>query len=206
MIKTLDLSLGQVGVAQLDPPGIAVPTLAPGQVLATGYYTDPATGIQYYYDAPLDQWYYYAAGYIYPLGISWKPSPSPKIDLIGGVDTLRLRLSFKYIGPAMTQRFYASIGNNSKSGSFGEWSGYNTHKDIPLTRYDTPTLITDKYLDIVIPPDGHDGEDGGVYCKKDQFFIEEGVDSTPYYYDVCHIVEAEGEFTQMAISKFEKVA
>lgn len=205
MIKTLDVSLGLIAPSQVDPPGVLVPTISPEQVIATGYYTDPVTGQLYYYDAIDDQWYYYAAGYIYPLGISWKPSPSPKIDLIGGVDTLRLRLSFKYIGPAMTQRFYATIGENKTSGTFDEWSGYNTHKDIPLTRYDTPTLITDKYLDIVIPPDGHDGEDGAVYCKKDQYFIEEGKDSTPCYYNVCHIVKAEGEFTDMVISKFEKV-
>jgi len=204
MIKTLNVSLGVLGLSQVDPPGIAVPTLAPGEVLASGYYTDPTTGQQYYYDASLGQWYYYAAGYLYPLAISWKPSPSPKIDLIGGVDTLRLRLSFMYVGPAVTQKFYASLGKNSMSGSFDEWSGYTARKDIPITRYDTPTLITDKYIDIVIPPDGHDGEDGAAYCKKDQLLIEEGKDSTPYYYDVCHIVKAEGEFTNMVISKFEK--
>ncbi|GAH51099.1 unnamed protein product, partial [marine sediment metagenome] len=98
-----------------------------------------------------------------------------------------------------------ALGGNVKSGGFPEWSGYIVFKTIIIARHDTLDLITDKYIDIVIPPDGHDGEDGAAYCKKDQFFIEEGKDSTPYYYDVCHIVKAEGEFTDMTISKFEKV-
>ena len=95
MIKTVDIALGQIGVAQLNPLGIAVPDVAPG-VYATGYYIDDVTGQQYYYDAPNDQWYYSAAGIIYPLAISWKPSPSPKINL-GAGDTLRFLLSFKSI-------------------------------------------------------------------------------------------------------------
>ncbi|GAJ16190.1 unnamed protein product, partial [marine sediment metagenome] len=40
---------------------------------------------------------------------------------------------------------------------------------------------------------------------KDQLIVVEGEDTTPYYYDVCHIIPAEGEFTGMKISKFEKV-
>ncbi|GAI73362.1 unnamed protein product, partial [marine sediment metagenome] len=80
MIKTLEVALGLIAPSQTNPAGVLVPTIEPGQVIATGYYTDPNTGQLYYYDAPLEQWYYYAAGYIYPLGISWQPSPSPKID------------------------------------------------------------------------------------------------------------------------------
>ncbi|GAJ04963.1 unnamed protein product, partial [marine sediment metagenome] len=60
--------------------------------------------------------------------------------------------------------------------------------------FQPPLLHTSYYVDLVIPS-GHAGEDGAAYCKKDQFLIEEGKDSTPYYYDVCHIIPAEGEFT-----------
>ena len=206
MIKTLNVSLGQIGAAQVNPLEIAIPDVAPG-VYATGYYTDEATGIQYYYNANLDQWYYSAAGLYYPLGISWKPSPSPKIDLAAG-DTLRFLLSFKFSGPLpVTQSFYAAIGTNETSGSFDEWSNFNAQKEWTIPASDTPVLHSNFYVDIVIPDTfpRHEGQDGAAYCKKDQLLIEEGKDSTPYYYDVCHIVPAEGEFTLMTISKFEKV-
>lgn len=206
MIKTIDVSLGQLGASQLsNPTTIPVPILTAGEVLASGYYTDPVTEQLYYYDATANQWYYSAAGYLYPLALSWKPSPTPKIDLIGGVDKLRFRLSFKYKGPAVTQKFRACIGTNKMSGTFDAWSGYDAVKDIDIPKCLTITLITDKYIDIPIPVDGRAGQDGAAYCKKDQLLLIEGEDSTPLYYDVCHIVVPEGEFTNMLISKFEKV-
>ena len=210
MIKTLNVSLGQVeGLSLPDPPAIGVPVVEPGVVLASGYYTEQTTGQLYYYDADNDQWYYYAAGLYYPLAISWQPSPTAKIDLVGG-DTLRFNLTFKYMGPAVTRSFYAAIGNNSKSGSFGEWSGYNATKSISIPANTTPTIITGNYVDILIPTGeplwGHSGEDGAAYCKiLDGFTLIEGQNCTPYYYDVCHIVPAAGEFTEFAITKFEKV-
>lgn len=203
-IKTLDLSLGLIKAAQVDPPGVAVPTLAPGQVLASGYYTDPATGQVYYYNATLDQWYYLAAGYLYALGISWQASPSAKIDVVGGVDTIRFRLSFKYVGPAVTQKFYAAVGDNKTSGTFDEWDGWQVRKDIALPQCSVVTTFTDKYIDLPIKT-GKDGQDLAAYCKKDQLLITEGVDSTPYYYNVGHIILAAGEFTELKITKFEKV-
>ena len=207
MIKTLEVSLGQVGM--LDPPAIGVPVITPGQVVATGYYTDPTTGQQYYYNANLDQWYYVAAGLLYPLAISWMPSPSPKIDLVAG-DKLRFNLTFKYMGPAVTRDFYAAVGNNSKSGSFDEWSGYNAIKSISIPAKTTPTLITGQYIEITVPSGepfwGHHGEDGAAYCKiTDGITFVEGQNITPLYYDVCHIVPAAGEFTEFGITKFEKV-
>lgn len=210
MIKTLEVSLGQVGALNLlDPPAIGVPVVEPGVVLASGYYTEQTTGQLYYYDAVNDQWYYYAAGLLYPLEISWKPSPTAKIDLTAG-DKLRFNLTFKYKGPAVSRSFYAAIGNSKTSGSFEEWSGYNATKSIAIPAYETPTLITGKYIDIVIPSGTplweHGGEDGGAYCKiTDGFTLIEGENCTPYYYNVCHIIPAEGEFTEFAITKFEKV-
>lgn len=210
MIKTLEVSLGQVGALNLlDPPQMGVPVVEPGVVLASGYYTEQTTGQLYYYDAVNDQWYYYAAGLFYPLAITWTPSPTAKIDLVGG-DTLRFNLTFKYMGPAVTRSFYAAVGNNKTSGSFEEWSGYNATKNISIPAKTTPTLITGQYIDIVIPTGeplwGHAGEDGAAYCKiMDGFTLVEGQNCTPYYYNVCHIVEAAGEFTEFAITKFEKV-
>ncbi|GAI69638.1 unnamed protein product [marine sediment metagenome] len=178
-----------------------MPDVAPG-VYATGYYTDEVTGQQYYYNAPLDQWYYYAAGLLYPLGISWQPSPSPIVNLAVG-DTLRFLLSFKFSGPLpIEQTFQAAVGDNKKEGTFGEW--WTAKKTWTIHSSDIPVLHSNFYVDLVIPS-GREGQDGAAYCKKDQFFIEEGKDSTPYYYDVGHVIEAEGEFTEMKITKFEKV-
>ncbi|GAJ03713.1 unnamed protein product, partial [marine sediment metagenome] len=189
MIKTLEVSLGQVGELSLpDPPQVGVPVVAPGQVLASGYYTEQTTGQLYYYDAVNDQWYYYAAGLLYPLAISWKPSPSPKIDLAAR-DTLRFNLTFKYMGPAVTRKFYAAVGNNKTAGTFDEWSGYTTIKNISIPAKTTPTLITGQYVDIVVPTGeplwGHHGEDGAAYCKiMDGFTLIEGENCTPQYYNV----------------------
>jgi len=204
MIKELIIPMGHIGAAQLDPPAIAIPTILPGQVLASGYYTDPSTGQVYYYNATLDKWYYLAAGYLYPLETSWQPSPTARINLAKG-DTLRFRLSFYFSGPLpITQTFYATIGDNKTSGSFDEWSGFNAKKSWTIPASDTPLLHTEYYVDVVIPS-GHEGEDGAAYCKKDQLFVTEGVDTTPYYYNVCHIIPAVGEFSQLKITKFEKV-
>jgi len=210
MIKTLEVSLGQVGALNLlDPSTIGVPVVVPGVVLASGYYTEQTTGQLYYYDAVDDQWYYYAAGLLYPLALSWKPSPSPKIDLVAG-DTLRFNLIFKYMGPAVTRKFYIAVGNNKTSGSFAEWADFTTTKNIPIPGYDTPTLVTGKYVDLIIPAGeaiwDHHGEDGAAYCKiLDGFTLTEGQNCTPQYYNVCHIVPAAGEFTGFGITKFEKV-
>ena len=211
MIKTLEVSLGQVGVLSLlDPPEVGVPVVEPGVVLASGYYTEQTSGQLYYYDAVNDQWYYVsAAGYLYPLAISWTPSPSAMIDLVAG-DRLRFNLTFKYMGPAVTRTFYAAVGNNSKSGSFAEWTDFAVTKSISIPEHATPTTITGKYIDLVIPAGSafwdHEGEDGAAYCKiMDGFTLTEGVNCTPYYYDVCHFVPAAGEFTEFGITKFEKV-
>lgn len=206
MIKTLDISLGQAGELSLpDPPQVGVPVVEPGVVLASGYYTEQTTGQIYYYDAESDQWYYYAAGYLYPLAISWKPSPSPKIDLVTG-DTLRFNLTFKYTGPAVTRKFYAAIGTSETSGSFDEWGGsWATTKNIAIPAKATPTLITGQYIDIIIPS-GQGGKTGGAYCKiMNGFTLTEGVNCTPYYYNVCYIVPPEGEFSEFGITKFEKI-
>lgn len=215
MIKELNVPLGNISPATLDPPQVGVPAVAPGQVLVTGYYIDQATGQLYYCDAALEQWYYYAAGYLYPLGVSWKPSPSPVIDLIGG-DRLRLNLTFKYQGPAQTRRFRAALGDNSKSGWFNEWTElfadekWYAERDIPIPRCDAPTLITER-IDITIPtkPEvwgDHHGKIAAAYCKiEDGLFFTEGENITPYYYDVCYVVKVKGEFSEFAITKFEKV-
>lgn len=197
-----------VSLAVGNPPEVGVPVVAPGVVLSSGYYTDSSTGQQYYYDARNDQWYYVAAGYLYPLAISWKQSPSPKVDLVAG-DKLRFNLTLRYMGPAVTRAFYAAVGNDKTSGSFSEWSGYTAIKNISIPAKTTPTTITGQYIDIVVPSGepwwSHVGEDGAAYCKiMDGFTLVEGENCTPFYYNVCHIIPAAGEFSNLAIISFTK--
>ena len=205
MIKVLEVSLGQVGALSLSNPSIiGVPVVEPGIILATGYYTEQITNQQYYYDAVADQWYYVtAAGYIYPLAISWRNSLSAKVDLSPG-DTLRFNLTLKYMGPESIKTFYAAIGDNKTSGSFGEWLGYSTQQDITFLASTTPT-IRNFNVDLLIPT-GHQGEDGAAYCKiMNGFTLIEGINCTPYYYNVCHIVPVAGEFSEFGITSFVKV-
>ena len=181
MIKELDLDLGVLGQQKEGDPWFP-----PG-------------------------WYgglFYPQGFYQTQAVSWQPSPSPKVELNPG-DTLRLNLTFRYRGPAQTRRFYATLGNNSKSGSFDEWSGYNATKDIDLPAKTTLTTITGKYIDIPIPTSTtwweHSGEDGAVYCKiLNGLFYTEGENITPYYYDAVHVIAAEGEFANFAISSIVK--
>ncbi len=205
-IKSLEMTLS------LEEPGIGVPVVPSGQVMASGYYTEPTTGYRYYYDSYRDQWYVVVAGYMYPLAISWKPSPSANLELTEK-ETLRFRLRFYYIGPAVTRTFYAAIGDNKTSGSFSEWSGCNVTKDISFPRCNTETLFTDKYIDLVMPEWswletwGHAGEDFAAYVKiMNGLTLTEGVNCTPYYYNVGHVIAKEGEFSEFSITGFEKVA
>lgn len=204
MIKVLDISLGQVrGLSLLGTPG--VPVIAPGRVLTSGYYTEQTTGQVYYYDAANDRWYYYAAGFLYPLAITWKPSPSAKVEMVGGVDKLRFNLTLKYSGPAVTRSFYAAVGDNKTSGGFAEWDGWQITKSIDIPAYSAPTLVTGKYIDVPIKT-GRGGYDGAAYVKiLDGFTLTEGVNTTPYYYDVFHITPPEGIFTEFGITTFVKV-
>ncbi len=203
-IKAMEMTLSP------GEPGIGVPVSPSGQVPASGYYTDPTTGYRYYYNAAKDQWYVEASGYLYPLSISWTPSPSAKLELTEK-EILRFRLRFYYIGPAVTRTLYAAIGDNKTSGSFSEWSGCNVSKDISLPKCDTKTLFTDKYIDLVMPEWswfetwGHAGEDFAAYVKLlNGLTLTEGVNCTPYYYDVGRVIAKEGEFSEFSITKFEK--
>ena len=156
-------------------------------------------------------WYagkYYPQGIYFPQAISWKPSPSAKVELNPG-DTLRVSLAVQYRGPAQTRTFRAALGNNTKSGGFAEWSGYWATRDIALPAKTTLATLTGLYVDIPIPTGTpwweHSDEDGAVYVKiEDGIFFTEGQNITPYYYDAVHVIAAEGEFAGFAISSIAK--
>ena len=204
-IKTLVVPLGIVKASQVSTPRVPVPDFLYNQIQASGYVTDGSTGQVYYYNAQTEQWYYKVGSLLYPLAISWQPSPTTTmLQLVGGVDEVRFKLTFGYIGPAIEQEFIAFIGENKTSGSFASW--WNSVKICNIPRNDgpNPTIITSFFIDVPVGTN-KGGEDIACYLKKDQTFIEEGTDSTPYYYNVGHIGEAEGDFSDLAITSFQKV-
>ena len=145
------------------------------------------------------------------LAISWQPSPSTKLELTEK-ETLRFKLRFYYLGPLVTRRFYAALGNNKTSGTFEEWSGCTVTKDISLPLCSMKTLYTDKYIDLVLPDWswfetwGHAGEDFAAYVKiMNGLTLTEGVNCTPYYYNVGRVIAKAGEFSEFSITKFEAV-
>lgn len=147
---------------------------------------------------------YYPQGFYYVQEITWKPSPSAKVELNPG-DTLRLNINLSYKGPAQTIGLYAAVGDNSKIGDFFEWYGFNGVKNVSLPEKTILTPITGQYIDIFIPT-GHEGEDGAVYIKiLNGITYEEGKTITPYYYDAIHIVSITGEFSNFSILGVEKV-
>ena len=160
MIRSLEVPLGQVGgLSLIDPPGVDIPMATLGQVFATGHYTDPLTGQVYYYNANLDQWYYYAAGLYYPLATAWESAstvnPAAPISVLVG-DTVRIEVSFKYQGPTKTIRLRGALGfgttgtgTGSDSGQFQE--GADAHSS-PFTVVSelTPKSYT-KTVDVVVP-------------------------------------------------------
>ena len=153
---------------------------------------------------------YYPLGMYFPQAVTWKPSPSPKVELNPG-DSLRLNLQLSYRGPAQTRNFYAALGNNSKSGSFDEWSGYNATKAISLPAKTVLTALTGLYIDIYIPEttvwSEHSGENGAVYVKiMDGITYTEGQNITPYYYDAVYVIPITGEFANFAIASIAKAA
>jgi len=182
-----------------------VPVIPAGTTLASGYYTDPNTGNRYYYNARQDQWYLVSGLSLIPLAISWQPSPSAKLNIAVG-EKLRFNLSFYYIGPAVTKTLYAALGDNKTSGTFSEWAGTSVTKDIQVPACAAKTLITGQYVDIVISGAwGHNAQNAAAYCKViNGITLTEGVNCTPYYYDVCYIIETAGEITNFAIASFVK--
>jgi len=192
--KELTISLGLS-----DPPELRAPAVALGTV-PSGYYTDPVTGLRYYYNASIDQWYLVQGLLLVPLSATWQPSPTATIDILPG-EKLRLRLSFKYQGIAQTISFRAALGTNKTSGSFDEWSDAFVVADIYLTQCLTPTLITDKYIDVSIPP-ARAGLKAAAYAKVEKMLPATG-EISDYYYNVCNIVAA--GITELGITRFEKV-
>lgn len=188
--KTLELELGSIG---------ALGSIAVGQqLISSGWYYDPVTGKQYYYDALQNQWYIYAAGLLYALGYM---NPAPKQVALAPGEKLKLSISYKYVGPAVTgaiERFcigvYGALGFNEKV------YGANT-KNLPL--YITPTLVTSEYT-LTLPATGVGSDWNDIYAK-----ISGGSPSVPEtlfgYENALIIVGLQPTITEFKIVDFVKV-
>lgn len=223
MIRTLEVSLGEVGVLNPgNPLDTDIPMATPGQVFATGHYTDPLTGQVYYYNASLDQWYYYAAGLYYPLATTWESAstvnPAAPIDVLIG-DTVRIEVSFKYQGAEKTIRLRGALGfgttntgTGNDSGQFQE--GVDAHSS-PFTVVSelTPKSYT-KTVDVVVPDKvwmpvgyyvGTAGRQLALYAKLvNGVSLELGKTLSPYLRGALSIAPVEPVFSEFTVVNYYK--
>lgn len=209
MVKTLQLDLGTIN-------SFAPPALAPGQ--ATGWYVNQITGQWYYYYAPTGQWYVYAAGVFFPLAVgplglpSWRNSPSPKVSVAHG-DTLRLELSFRYIGSEAkgVYSLYSAIIPNVQGAVIDEWQGFSTGYiafDVP---YSAAGMDIQKTIDFELPLASwlesmgylsHGGQDGAIYFMVHKDPLHRWY--SPGYLNAIYLAKPVGEFQELKITSIAK--
>ncbi len=186
--KTLALDLGQVRTMQDE----IVP-----QSFLEGWYVDPATGQRVFFDGETETFYTMAGGVYIPLAYM---NPAPKQVAVAPGDRLRITISYKYSGPAITgikERFVIGI-----YGTFGfndAVSGENV-RNLPASS--TPTSYTGEYV-LTIPANvGNDWDD--IYCK-----VYGGSPSVPEallgYSQALLIVGKDPAISEFAIADFIKV-
>jgi hypothetical protein len=147
-LKTLALDLGMIRVLQAGD----------GQPYQAGWYLDPVTGQRVYYDPETQNFYTMAGGVYIPLGYM---NPSPKQVAIAPAERLRITISYKYSGPAITGAIeYFSVGVYGTFGFDEKLVGKNT-RNLPAST--TPTAYTGSYT-FTMPADvGSNWDD--IYCK-----------------------------------------
>jgi len=186
-LKTLALDLGVFRVLQAGDD----------QPYQAGWYVDPITGQRVYYD-PNTQNFYTMAGRVYiPLGYM---NPAPKQVAIAPGEKLRITISYKYSGPAITGAIeYFSVGVYGALGFDEKLVGKNTKN---LSSSTTPVAYTGSYT-FTMPADvGSNWDD--IYCK-----IYNGSPSVPQnlfgYENALVIVGKEPAISEFTIADFVKV-
>jgi hypothetical protein len=145
--KTLKLNLGGIRPLQASP-----------QEYAPGWYVDPETGQSVYYDGVTRTFYTLSGGVYLPLGYM---NPAPKQVSLGPGERLKVSISYKYSGPAVSgvvERFCVGI-----YGLFGfneQIVGTNTRS---LSQSTTPLTYTSEYTFTIPTSVGTDWDD--IYCK-----------------------------------------
>jgi len=185
-IKTLNLELGTVKVLQ--------ETARP---LVSGWYVDPQTGTSVYYDTITQNFYTLSGGIFIPLGYM---NPAPKQVSIGPGQQLRITISYKYTGPAVSgaiERFcigvYGTLGFNETL--YGE----NSRSLVATT---TPTTYTGSYTFTIPSNVGTDWND--IYCKI--YGGSPGISQTLFGYEnALLIVGKDPTISEFTIADFVKV-
>jgi len=145
-LKTLALELGVLQAGD-DPPEYA-----------PGWYVDPATGQPIFYDPNTRTFYTMAGGIYIPLGYM---NTAPKQVTLGPGEKLKITISYKYSGPAVTgavERFCVGV-----YGAFGfdeKLVGTNTKN---LSQSTSPVSYTGEYTFTIPTNVGADWDD--IYCK-----------------------------------------
>jgi len=197
-LKTLALDLGVLGLSQgkADPPGDPV---------APGYYVDVRTGQQVYFDPDTDKLYTLAGGVYIPLGYM---NPAPKQVAVAPGDKLKITLSFKYTGPAITGvSGYYCIGNYGALGFNEQIVGQTTFNIPQVTTPPTSPNVTNSYTFTIPTSIGSDWDDIYVKIFGGSPSIA-GQATTPYifgYENALLIAGVTPTITEFKIADFVKV-
>lgn len=198
-LKTLDLSLKTIRVLQdssnLPEQGLLLP----------GWYIDPQTGQRIFYDQNSEKFYTLAGGVYIPLGYV---NPAPKQVAVAPGDRLKVTISFKYTGPAITGvTGYYCLGIYGTFG-FDERLVQRTTFNIPqVTSPPASPNVSDSYT-FTIPT--------GIGTNWDDIYVKifggspsiAGEATTPYlfgYENALTIAGIQPNITEFKISDFAKV-
>ena len=183
--KTLELPLGSISALQVTE-------------YTTGWYQDEVTGEYYYYDATEKKWYIYAAGYLYALAIA--ELSAPKTVTLKAGDSLKISISYKYTGPAVTgAEEYFSIGIKGITGYSPKVTGTTT-RNLPVCGTATP-FTAEKTLVI---PTNVAADWNHIECK-----VWHGTPDVPEtglrYINALTIVGVVADVTEFTIVDFVKI-
>lgn len=135
--------------------------ISAGQLVASGWYYDAATGKRYYYNALQNQWYIYAAGYLYPLGYM---KAAPKQVTLAPGDKLKITLSFQYTGVAVTGVSARYVIGVFGALGFTEKLYATTTFNIPENLSATPVTVTSSAT-LTLPAAGVGADWTDIYVK-----------------------------------------
>ena len=145
-----------IKILEIGSPGIVA--LAAQVALTSGWYRVSTTGQLVYYDAASDTLYTAQGGIYIPLGYM---NPAPKQVALAPGEKLKIMVSFKYSGPAVTGAILRYCVGVYGTLGFTEKMVQENTKNLPLSP--TPAPFTDEYT-FTMPTDiGSDWND--IYCK-----------------------------------------
>jgi hypothetical protein len=198
-LKTLDLGLTGIRALQY---GSIPPEESP---LLPGWYMDRETGQRIFYDPGSEKFYTMAGGVYVPLAYM---SPAPKQVAVAPGDRLKMTVSFKYTGPAVTGvTGYYCVGAYGVFG-FDERLVQKTTFNMPqVTSVPSAPNVSDSYT-FTIP--------SGMGANWDDIYVKifggtpsiAGEATTPYlfgYENALTVAGIQPAISEFRISDFAKV-